>query len=581
MSLLKVLRLDEYRDRRVQRLRLTEALYRPDPRRSAVFRHLTEVAELAGADRAAAVWVDEYGSGLVHPHVVLDQLSDRPRRTFRAEPLHEAWQMGVPSACDRLARPSSAAPASFAVSLGSDGTRAWFLVAESLAPRFPIEAAFRDRIMFLAGECAAVLLHRDLDALCDDTASGTRPRFAGWRILEDLDGREDDEHQSRCIAQRFVVARLVRMLVDDDLVMAPERMTEQVRRARVEIAEPASLEEVALWTRVLDCLEGGELAGLASTLVELGELVDGLGHAHGALELYTCAYHVAALLGMARPAAEALRLTGVQQRRQARWSDAQASFEYAHAIAEAGHMNDVLAHVLVGSAGIKREMGNLPAARQGFRSALSVAERCGDRDAIAVVHHALLGLEHQAGNLREALEHGWRALGTYKSELRRVRCMAGLGGVLTDCGDHEAAADAWTLVAHSSKEKYYLSYAYNALAHIAALHGQSAEFEDYARRCDELDWESGAKAAKAEILYYRGVSYLALGRPAVAMEWLERGLAFAEEHGFSRIIFRCEEALEAARRSEAYTEPAPAPAAPVHVREGLRAMRQELVGAGC
>lgn len=217
MSIGNVLRLQDYRDRRWSRLGLGQALHRADPRRYQVFGYLAEIAELTGADRAAAVWVDEHGTGLIHPYVVVDFLSARPRRAFASEPLRAAWQLGVPSALDAPADPASAAPTTFAVALGSDGTRAWFVVADSALTRPPIANEVRDRLMFAAGECAALVLHRDLDEKVEADPCVAGARFAGWDILADLDGRESDELESRRIAQRFVVARLVRLLVDDDL----------------------------------------------------------------------------------------------------------------------------------------------------------------------------------------------------------------------------------------------------------------------------------------------------------------------------------------------------------------------------
>lgn len=581
MSVVEVLRLDEYRDKRAYRLRLTEALYRIDRQKHAVFRHLTEVVDLTGADRVATVWVDEHSEDLVHPFVTLDRLQDRPRRTFSIEPLREAWQLGVPSAHDRLAEECPAIPATLAVALGSDGTRAWFLVAESVAPRPSLDSDVRDRVMFLAGECAAIVLHRDLDliAAAAEGRNGAVTRFAGWPILEDLEGRESDEIEGLRIAQRFVVGRLVRKLLDDNLTVPAERMTEQVTRAREELSGTArsgvAQSEVERWDRVLDALEAGALETLSAELVELADSVEAQGHDHGALELYRCAYEVAASLLAARPAVNAARLMGRLLRRRADWVGAQNWFLTAREIADLAGYRDITAHALVGLAGIKKETGNLPAARSGFDEALAEAERSGDADTIALVHHGLLGLEHAMGNLEEGLRHGWIAVATYDNEGGRTRCMASLAGALADYGDRSAAEDAWSVVAHSSQERYYQIYAHDALAYLAALRGDGVAFEAHARACDDLDWESGSLSAKAEILYYRGLSCQALGRDELARQWLQRAVSFAEEHGFNRILFAAEEALQA--RPET-SSPEPPPAAPRELREGLRAMRQELVG---
>ena len=585
MPAVHVLRLEEYRDRRSARLRLARALHRGDPLRYSVFNHLVEVSELTGADRAAAVWVDEHGTGLIHPYVVVDHLSGRPRRMFSPEPLREAWQLGVPSAHDFPAVPATATPTTFAVALGSDGTRAWFLVADSVMPRPAVGSDGRDRLMFLAGECAAVVLHRDLDVPRDpevETVSGSR--FAGWDILADLEGRESDEVESRRIAQRFVVARLVRMLVDDDLAVSRERTIEQVRRARAELDDdvPAKGEAVLL-SRTLTALEAERLDDLATTLVELGDACEAQGHTSGALEIYRCAYDVAAGIGAARPAAEAARLSARLARRRTDWSGARACFERAREVAEAAELHDVAAQVLVGLAGISKETGNLPAARRGLQEALAVAELSGHRDTIALVHHGLLGLEQVAGNLAAGLEHGWVSVALYESDSAKMRCLASLAGALMEYGDREAAEDAWTVVATSCEERYYRVFAHDALAHLAALRRDRQGFRSHADACDALGWRADLGWAKAQVLYYRGLSYAALGERELAEQWLSEAATFAEGHEHHQMAFRADEALRALRAaappSSASPPSPPSPAAPHEVRSGLRAMRRELAGS--
>jgi tetratricopeptide (TPR) repeat protein len=583
MSFAKVLRLEDYRGKRAHRLRLADGLYSADPRRLAIFRHLGEVAALCDADRAATVWVDEYGPGSVHPHVVLDQTSDRPRRFFSVEPLRRAWELGVPGAIDALADPASSIPTTFAISLGSDGMRAWFLVAESTAGRPLLDAATRDRLMFLAGECAAVLLHRDMDALLPAEDRPSEAGFAGWPILKDLEGRESDETEGRRIAQRFVVGRVVRMLADDDFVILPERMTEQVRRARTELPEEGqSMDaEAALWHRTLDRLDERDLEGLARELVDLGQTVERQEHGHGALELYDCAYHTAVAVCDAGAAAEAAWYSGRVLRRRAARVEATERYQAALRIAEAAGLADTSVNVLVGLALLKQDLGNLPAARATLDEALTVAESAVRRDTLAVVHHSYMGLEQLAGNVCQGLEHGWVAVATYEDAERRIQCMASLGGLLIDHGDRDAAEDAWTVVAHTSSDRFYLIYAHDALAHLSALRGDAIGFEEHAARCDELDWENASRSVKAEILYYRGLSYRSLGRLDEAEAWLGRALTFAEEHGFNHLLFRAEEALASSSsdRSDASGELA-IPTTPDTVRNGLRTMREELVGVG-
>jgi hypothetical protein len=130
----------------------------------------------------------------------------------------------------------------------------------------------------------------------------------------------------------------------------------------------------------------------------------------------------------------------------------------------------------------------------------------------------------------------------------------------------------------SSEEHYYLVYATDALGHIAALRGDAAGYDSYAAKCDALDWENGAGYPKAELLLYRGLSCRALGRTMNARSWLGRAIDFSAEHGFSRVLFRAEDAMVVLEQEvEAATERAPAPP---EVRDGLRAMRRELAEVG-
>ena len=585
MSVAKVLRLEEYRDRRHDRVKLAEALYGVDRSRYSLFQHLRSVADLSGADRVATVWVDEYGPGLVHPHVVLDLLADRPRRSFSVQPLNSAWEIGVPGVHDSSAEVGVSGPTTFAIALGSDGTRSWFLVADSISPRPALDGRVRDRLMFVAGECSAIALHRDLDVLEQSAAdSGAAAaadgsQLVGWQILKDIEGREEDEAEGWRIAQRFVVARLVRMFIEDDLVAPSERVEEQVRRARTELERDVGFEprEGALWSRVLDAYERGALDVLAQALVELGEMAEARDHWNGALQLYACASEIAAAVAAAEPAVAAARLRGRLLRRRAEWDAATRCYEVAYRIAAAARMDHLAARALSGLGVIKRDLGNLPAARDRLFEARDLAERSGDRDTLATIFTELGGVEHAAGDMQASLTYGWRAVATYEGRREKMRGLASLAGHLGTFGDRDTAEDAWAVVAHESEEVYYRVYAHDALAHLAALRGDGATFDGEAARCDALDWESGPRSAKAEILYYRGLSLRALGRIEDAERWLEKAVSFAEAHGFNRILFDAEEAL---RSLTTYIDDrqTSTPAAPPDVREGVRAMRRELAG---
>jgi len=582
VSTSNVLLFEDYRGRRAQRLRIAESLCGASESRLALLTHVADAAAVTGADRAAVVWVDEYNPGLVHPHVILDLRADRPRRSFASEPLREAWELGVPGAFDEPGTPT--VKSTLAVALGSDGTRAWFLVADSAASRAVLDQEVRERIMFLAGECSAVVMHRDLDATeaePGDTETSAR-RFAGWPILKDMEGREADEGASRKIAQRFAVVRLARMLIDDDLMVSEDRVAEQVAAARREIATGDFDEcaEVGLWHRVLDAFEAIHFDDLCDSLTGLGAEVEADGHQHGALELYACAYDIAAAIGLPSQAIEAARFSGRLLRRLARWDESREWYLLAKDVASAVEDRTGLARTLAGLAVVHRERGNFPEARLGLLEALEVATASGDSGAVVAVYMDLVTLEQQADDVPRALEYGWRAVNMRQEQPERLRCLAVLGGALAEAREWSAAENAWTVVAYESRERYYLVYAWDALAYLAALRGDEEEFEARVARCDELDWESGQRAAAAEILYYRGLSYRALGRLSEAGEWLTRAINFAEQHGFNRTLVAAEKARASLERPEQIPAAEPAVIASEELRSGLREMKAVAVGAG-
>lgn len=577
MSVAKVLKLAEHRDRRSYRLALARTIHGADRSRLALVDHLGEIADLTGSDRVAVVWIDEYGPGLVHPHVVLDLLSDRPRRFFAVDPLQKAWDLGIPGAFDD----ALGEPATFAVALGSDGARGWFVVADSVTRRTPVGEEWRNRLMFLAGECSAVVLHRDLES--PETGDAGHP-FAGWHFLQDLEGHEEDTVRSEIVGRRFEIGRLVRSLVEEDLCLGSERREELAGRALEAMdleSGDATGEEEAL-RGMLDAYESGDLESLARATLSAGDAAERMDHVFGALELQECAFEIGAALSDPDITVRAARAKGRILRRRGLWEDADRWYGIALDIAERAEIWEMIARTRAGLGLIHKEQGDYEGARRRFEHALEAARTAGDPDATASIHHDLMSLEWVVERLPEAARHGWRAVNTYRSESGRVRCLAGFATILRELGDWDAAEDAYTVVSRTSDELYYRVYAHDGLAYMAALRGDAELFERRAAECDALGWEEGPRSAKAEILYYRGMSYQLLDRRDEARAWLERARDFAAEHGFSRVLADAESSLAdlgtaAPDRGCDISTQTPAPP---EIREGLRAMRDEVVAVG-
>jgi tetratricopeptide (TPR) repeat protein len=606
MQTSNVLRLDDLRVRREHRLQRTLALHRTDAERHRVIEHLSRVTVLLGCDRAATVWVDEYGPGYVHAHAVLDLLSDSPRRRFPAEPLRLAWNDGVPGKLD-IPDVDRSAPIPLheagrslcAVALGSDGARAWFLIADGMGARVPLDSETSGQLLFHAGECAAVVLHRDLSR---DPTRWSQPgeRFAGWPVLRDVEGRESDEGASRRIGGRFLVARVLRNLVDDDLAIEPVALAQQLEGVSRELSRvPPDDFERPLWEDVLRALDTTNLAAVSKAAFALATRVDEQGHQHGARELLVLAHRIAVAASAPGDAAESARLIGRLHRRRGEWDEAIRWYEGARSIARVGGHRSIEAIAIDGLANALRDKGNLPAARELLHDGLQVARESGDDYPLALLHHNLMTVERRAGRLQHAVAHGWRAVNLQRDEESRWHVLVSLAGCLVKMGELDAAEDSYAIVAERVQVSDFRFAALETLAHISALRGQRKTFEERAWRADEADWRARASVnVHAQILQFRAMSWEALGNEDRARAWFVRARDYAQEHGVNQVYFEVEAAIlrldqnegaisdRDARASAHVSSAETAPAEPGlsateldEIRDGMGAMRRELAPA--
>jgi len=159
----RVIDLASYLKRREEatsRTRSTFALWGGEGERSRFALPLWRSAYLAGGRRAAVVWqpsAPSHPDEAVQALVVLDLGEDPARTGF--EPACLAGLTGVE-------QPGTAAVSEgwVAVYLGQEDDRRWYLtVGDMEEPITEIRGRTRDDMLFLAGECAGLLFHKQLD----------------------------------------------------------------------------------------------------------------------------------------------------------------------------------------------------------------------------------------------------------------------------------------------------------------------------------------------------------------------------------------------------------------------------------
>ena len=473
MPISNVARLADFSERRVKKLEYARVLLRGDPGRSRLLDHLATAIERTDADRAAVLWLDEYDSGPVHVHCLLDLVSVVPRREFPVQACYSAWHRGVPSFIDvpQLAH-SSAAPVPGAakstcwVSMGSDGTKAWFLTVDSVTPRAKLPTEVGEELMFLAGEAAAVVLHRDLDnkpiGVEGDHGRGDPSEgesFAVWMILKDLTGREIDTEIDRRIATRFLVGRAVRAVLDEALAMDSSALKQQVGRVEVEFEVLDRTDpERGDWDNVLRALGAGDHEKLGRSLLGLADRLDMQGHLYGASEFFSLAYQVAIACGAGAIAGESARFLGRTHRLLGSWEESAKWYEVAVDMGDVFGDSRLFTLALGGMGHTLREKGNLRGAFDAHRTALERASAVGDPYLQGTAHHNLMTDEKLAGETSAAIRHGWDAVQLYPTERDRLRALTDMAWAFVEAGDLCAAEDAYTVVAARSEDFMYRVY---------------------------------------------------------------------------------------------------------------------------
>jgi hypothetical protein len=212
-----------------------------------------------------------------------------------------------------------------------------------------------------------------------------------------------------------------------------------------------------------------------------------------------------------------------------------------------------------------------------------------DDELMALAYHNLMTVEKQAGDLEAAVVYGWQATLRWGATEAGLQVLFDLAGVLREGGDLSAAEDAYSVVAARVQTYDHRVMSLDALAYISALRGRDLEYEALRETVDAEGWRAASPVIVSQILHFRGLSELALGRFVQGREWLTQALDYAERHGFGKLIFDTEKALAAADGAVTAKERSgyPKPVLPRSsreevegVRQELREMREALVGAG-
>ncbi len=554
MSTSHVVRMDDYRNRRTERLHRALTLSGWRTSEQARTSLLTRALQITGADRALSFWVDEYDGGAIHLDRVVDLASDPPRRAVPEGLLERAYDHGFPGLIDTpdgqragaLLFPE-APNSSVLLSVGSDGAQSWFVLVDGLTPRARLDVRQREQLMFLAGELSTLLLREEHSRWQGVTGTFERTRdeaFAGWGVLGDLaEGTLTEEDRPR-VNVRFLTARLVKTFLDEGLYIERAGLSDQVEQVRAELQDvPGMEDEAPALERVLDSLQRSDVAGLGQATLALADHYWTCRHLHAARDLYLSAHQFAVHNANADAAIQSAWGLGRASRTATDWDGAFRWYRIAADLSKALGSQHQYGRVLDGLANAYRDRGNLPKARVVLAEALDVANAERDAELRATVFHNLMTVEKQAGESSRAIVYGWEAVQAQPDPVARTWALVDLGSVFMEAGQLDDAEQTLALALREDLDLSAHVMALSTMSQIAALRGNRSEFTRHCATLEEIGWHQAPAIVRGQVILDRGVSWARLGEPAKARDILEWALSFGETQRVAKITLDADTAL--------------------------------------
>jgi tetratricopeptide (TPR) repeat protein len=422
------------------------------------------------------------------------------------------------------------------VPVGEEGPLKWALMIQGIHPASVDRA---DTLIASATEWFAGVHDRDVPAPHPGVEDGTSARFIAL-----LGGLRSVDFRIGCSSEvpsyRAAFAREIPSL-------------------------PASAQPAAL--AAIDAMT--ELERLGPALLRLGVELDVAGALAEAVSVHGVAYELALRLGDPVGGMDAARWAGRGYRKLTDWSAAFHWYGLARRIAELEGDRARQARVLDGEGNTHRHRGVFPAARRSYEAAWELALASGDAATISSIAHSMMTIEREAGEHASAARYAWTALEMSEDRESRANLLLNIGTLLREAGALESAVAAYDLARAMTAAPEIRMMAADALAYCAAVGGDGDydSLHAHARRAAR-----GASAyLRAQMGYFRGAALQALGRGRDAIRVLravERYAASAQLHHWE------------VRAAELAESPLPQPVpteAPVELRQGLSALRRELV----
>jgi len=342
----------------------------------------------------------------------------------------------------------------------------------------------------------------------------------------------------------FLVLRLVDLLVPGQSAGAPDvflyqaSATERYTR-ELDFDSPEKAHLLAIVKGARDAFTTRQGSMITPGLFAYGHYLEEVSRFEEALDVFLTLVDVGGDgLGSRDAIATTLRIARVN-RKLARFDAAYTAYDRAGSLALIAGDIEAELRSRIGRVNIMWNRGNLADAEAGYRQLIDDARAANQPEAEAGATEGLATTISMRGRPTEAIPHAWRAYELYEDTSAKVRMLVGLGIMLREAGDLEAAERAFRA---SLARADGTEHSENAVLELMECACRRGDRFGYARWREEARRRQSRLTPSMQVDFFikQGVADARFGNPARGQEHLATALELARRHKLHEYVFRIE-----------------------------------------
>jgi tetratricopeptide (TPR) repeat protein len=231
----------------------------------------------------------------------------------------------------------------------------------------------------------------------------------------------------------------------------------------------------------------------------------------------------------------------------------------------------------IGDAQLAMARGNLPEVITILDSVIARAEAIGLESILSRALHTRAHVAGSCGQPELAVQYLYRALNNTSDARERDRILSDMATGFRYLGLFDSARDTYLVLAATAQEQWLRYLSELNLMELMARSGLEVSFTQLRRKFDTMDLDPMLRVTYA---LHAGRGSVLLGNRETGIQYLERAVSEAEQHGLNQLLFEAESALADAKQQSDGATMADPKVLDTNVREVVGALQMMKAAAG-